>query len=92
MSLKIILILSSNLQLAFPNGPFLRKDRNIYRVFVGRPDGNRPIVSLRRRWADNIKMNIQKRGCDDVDRIDLAQVRYNKLWAVLNAVMNFLPP
>jgi hypothetical protein len=58
---------------------------------AGRPDGNRPIVCIRRRWEDNIKMYIQEIGCDDVERIDLAQVRY-KLRDVVNTVMNIMTP
>ena len=41
--------------------------RGVYRVLVGKPEGKRPLVRLRRRWEDNIKMDIQEveGGCGD---------------------------
>jgi hypothetical protein len=36
------------------------KDRNVYRVFVGKPEGKRPLGSPRRRWEDGIKMDIRE--------------------------------
>ena len=37
--------------------------RGVYRVLVGRPDGKRPLGRSRRRWEDNIKMDLQEVGC-----------------------------
>jgi hypothetical protein len=37
--------------------------RGVYRVFVGKPDGRRPMVRPRYRWEDNIKINLQEVGC-----------------------------
>jgi hypothetical protein len=37
--------------------------RSIYRVLVGKPDGKRPLGRPRRRWEDNIKMDLQEMGC-----------------------------
>jgi hypothetical protein len=49
--------------------------RNAYRIFVGKLEGKRPLGSPRRWWVDNIKMVFRKRGWDDVDWIDMAQIR-----------------
>jgi len=59
----------------------------VYRVLVGKPEGKRPLGRPRRRWEDNIKMDIQEGGCGGMDWIELAQDRDS--WrAVVNAVMN----
>jgi hypothetical protein len=61
--------------------------RNAYRLLVGKPEGKRPLGRPRRRWIDNIKMDLLKIGLSVVDWIGLAQDRYR--WrALVNAVMN----
>jgi len=56
-------------------------------VLVGQPEGNRPLGRTRRRWEDNIKMNLQEVGCGSMDWIELAQDRAR--WrALVNEVMN----
>jgi len=52
---------------------------------VGKPDGKRPLGRLRRRWEDNIKIDLQEVGCGGMDWIDLAQDR-DRWRAVVNAV------
>ena len=65
--------------------------RGVYRVLVGKPEGKRPFGRPRRRWEDNIKMNLQEVGCGGMDCIELAQDRDR--WRVLvNAVMNLWVP
>ena len=49
------------------------ESRNIYRVLVVKSEGKRPLGRPRRRWEDNIKMDLQEVGCGFMDRIDLAQ-------------------
>jgi hypothetical protein len=49
--------------------------RNAYRILVGTPEGKRPLGTPRRRWVDNIKMDLREIGCDGVDWIDNAQDR-----------------
>jgi hypothetical protein len=49
--------------------------RGVYRVLVGKPEGERPLGRPRRRWKNNIKINIQEMGCWGIDWIDLAQDR-----------------
>jgi hypothetical protein len=61
--------------------------RGVYRVLVGKPEGKSTLGRPRRRWEDNIKMDLQKVGCGGVDWIELAQDRYR--WgALVTAVMN----
>ena len=47
----------------------------VYRVLVGKPEGRRPLGGPRRRWLDNIRMNVQEVGCGYMDWIGLAQDR-----------------
>ena len=59
--------------------------RGIYRVLVGKPEGKRPLGSPRRRWEDNIKMDLQEVGCGGLDWIELADDR-DRWRALVNAV------
>jgi hypothetical protein len=62
------------------------ENSNADRILVGKTEGKRP---LRRRWNDNIKMNLRETGWGGMDWIDLAQDREH--WtALVNTVMN--PP
>jgi hypothetical protein len=61
--------------------------RGAYRVLVGRPEGRRPLGRPRRRWEDNIKMDLQEVGWRGSDWIDMAQDR-DRWRAVVSAVMN----
>jgi len=65
--------------------------RGVYRVLVGKPEGKRPLGRPRRRWEDNIKMNLQEVGCGGVDRIELIQDR-DRWRALVTAVMNLRLP
>jgi hypothetical protein len=63
------------------------ENRNAYRILVGKPEGKRP----RRRWADNIKINLAERGGDGMDWVDVAQNR--EQWrALVNTVLNLRIP
>ena len=61
--------------------------KGVYRVFVGKPEGKRPLGRPRRRRKDDIKMGIQGVGCGGIDWIDLAQDR-DRWQALVIAVMN----
>jgi hypothetical protein len=65
------------------------KKRNAYRLLVGKPEGKRPLGRPRRRWVDNIKMDLGEVGWGDVNWIGLAQDR-NRWRAVVNSVLNLL--
>jgi len=65
--------------------------RGVYRVLVGKPEGKRPLGRPRRRWEDNIKMDLQEVGCECMDWIELAQDR-DRWRALVNAVMNLRIP
>ena len=67
------------------------EERGVYRVLVGKPEGKRPLGRPRRRWVDNIRMDLQKVGGGYMDWTGLAQDRYR--WrTVVSAVMNFRVP
>ena len=65
--------------------------RGVYRVLVGKTEGKRPLGRPRRRWEDNIKMDLQAVGCGCMDWIELAQDR-DRLQALVNAVVNIRVP
>jgi hypothetical protein len=65
--------------------------RNAYRLFVAKPEGRRPLGRPRRKWVDNIRMNLGEVGWGDVDWIGLAQDR-NRWRAVVNSVLNLRVP
>jgi hypothetical protein len=63
----------------------------VYRVLVGKPEGKRPLGRPRRRWEDNIRMDLQEVGWGCEDRIGLAQDR-DRWRALVSAVMNLRVP
>jgi hypothetical protein len=65
--------------------------RNVYRLLMGKPEGKRPLGRPRRRWVDNIKIDLLEIGWGGVDWIRLAQDR-DKWRALVNAVMNLRVP
>ncbi|KAJ4451994.1 hypothetical protein ANN_03478 [Periplaneta americana] len=67
------------------------ESRNAYRVLVGRPEGKRPLGRPRRRWEDNIKMDLREVRYDDREWINLAQDR-DKWRAYVKAAMNLRVP
>jgi hypothetical protein len=48
------------------------ESRGVYRNLVGKPEGKRPLRRPRHRWKDNIKMDLQELGCEDMDWINVA--------------------
>jgi len=65
--------------------------RGVYRVLVWKLEGKRPLGRPRRRWEDNIKMDLQQEGCGSIDWIELAEHR-DRWRTLVNAVMNLRVP
>jgi hypothetical protein len=85
----IRIIKSSRMRLA---GHVARMEkRNAYRLLVGKPEGKRPLGRPRRKWVDNIRMDLGEEGWGDVDWIGLAQDR-NRWRALVNLVLNLRVP
>jgi len=66
-------------------------ERGVYRVLVGKPEGKRPLGRHRRRWVDNIRMDLQEVGCVYMDWIGLAQDR-DRWRTLVSLVMNLRVP
>jgi hypothetical protein len=65
--------------------------RYVHRVLVGRPEGKRPLGRPRRRWQENIRIDLRAIGIDEANWIQLAQDRVH--WrAFVNTVMKLLVP
>ena len=63
------------------------EEKGVYRVLVGKPEGKRPLGKPRRRWVDNIRMDLQEVGCGYMDCIGLVQDR-DRWRTLVSAVMN----
>ena len=63
----------------------------MYRVLVGKPEGRRPLGRPRRRWLDNIRMDLQEIECENMDWIGLAQDR-DRWRTLVSAAMNLRVP
>jgi hypothetical protein len=63
------------------------KKRNAYRILVGKTEGKRPLGRPRRKWVDNIKIDLGEIRWDGMDWIDVAQDR-DQWRALVNTVMN----
>jgi hypothetical protein len=67
------------------------EERGVHRVLVGKPEGKRPLGRPRRRWEDNIKMDVQEVGGGRGDWVELAQDTYR--WrALVSTVKNLRVP
>ena len=67
------------------------EERRVCRVLVGKPEGKRPLGRPRRRWVDNIRIDLQEVGCGYMDWIGLDQDR-DRWRTLVSAVMNLLVP
>ena len=56
-------------------GARMVEGRGVYRILMGKPEGKRPLGIPRRRWEENIKMDLQEVGCGSMDRNELIQDR-----------------
>jgi hypothetical protein len=69
----------------------MRDGGGVYKVLVGKPERKRSMGRTRRRWEDNIKMDLQEMGSRGMDWIGLAKDR-DKWQELVNAVMNLPVP
>jgi hypothetical protein len=69
----------------------IREMRKACKILVGKPEGNRPLGRCRRRWEDNIEIDLSEVGWECVDWIHLTQDR-DQCRAVMNTVMNLRVP
>jgi len=67
------------------------EERGMYRVLVGKLEGKRPLGRPKRRWVDNIRMDLQEVGCGYTDWIGLAQSR-DRWRTLVSVVMNLRVP
>jgi len=67
------------------------EERGLYMFLVGKPEGKRPLRRPRRRWVDNIRMDLQEVVCGYMDWIGLAQDR-DRWWTLVSSVMNLRVP
>ena len=65
--------------------------RGVHRVLVGKPEGKRRLGRLRRRWEDNIKMDLREVGEACGDWMELAQDR-DRWWGLVSTVMSLRVP
>ena len=87
---NIVRVINSRMRWA-GNVESMGEERGVYRVLVGKPKGKRPLWRPRRRWVDNIRMDLQAVGCGYVDWIGLAQDR-DRWRTLVSAVMKFRVP
>jgi 3-oxoacyl-ACP reductase-like protein len=67
------------------------EERGVYGVWVGKPEGDRPLGRSRRRWEENIKADFQEAGCGGLEWIELVKDR-DRWRALVNALMSLRVP
>jgi hypothetical protein len=90
-SLNIVLVIKSKRMRWAGQVVCVEERRDVYRVLVRKPDEKRPLGRPRRRWEDNIKMDLQEVGCRGMDWIKLAQ-DVDRWRALVNVAMNLRVP
>jgi hypothetical protein len=83
----IVWVIKSRIMRWVEHVAYMGERRDVYRVLVAKPEGERPLERPRSRWEDNIKMDLQEVGCRGRDWIKLAQER-DRWRTLMNAVMN----
>ena len=88
---KIFLVIKSREMRCARQVACIGERRDVYRVFVGKPEGKIALGKPRRRWENDIKMDLQEVGCAGMDWIELALERAR--WgALVNAILNLRVP
>jgi len=90
-SLNIVRVIKSRRMRWAGHVARMGEEREVYRVLVGKPEGKRPLGRPRRRWLDNIRMDLQDVGCGYMDWIGLAHDT-DKWPKFVSALMNLLVP
>jgi len=88
---SIVRVIKSRRMRCFGHVARMGEERVVYRVLVGKPEGRRPLGRPRRRWADNIRTDLQEVGCVYMDWIGLVQDR-DRWRKLVSAVMNLRVP
>jgi len=89
---NIVRVIKSRRVRGVGNGAGMGDDGGgVYRVLVGKQEGKRPLGRPRRRWVDNIRMDLQEMECGYMDWIGLAQDR-DRWRTLVSAVMNLRVP
>jgi hypothetical protein len=90
-SLSIIRIIKPIRRMWVGHVARMREKRNVYGLFAGKPEGKRPLGRPRRKWIDNIKVDILEIDLGCVDWTGFAQDKY-RCRTLVNVVMNFQVP
>jgi hypothetical protein len=90
-SLNIVRVIKSRRMRWAGHVARMGEERGVYRVLVGKPEGKRPLGRPRRRWVDNIRMDLQEVGCRYMYWSGLTQDR-DRWRTLMSAVMNFWIP
>jgi hypothetical protein len=72
---NIITVIKSRIKRWAGHAARMGERRGVYRVLMGKTEGKRPLGRTRRRWEDNIRMDLQEMGCGGMEWIELAQDR-----------------
>ena len=88
---NIVRVIKSRIMRSAGHVARMGEERGVYRVLVGRPEGRRSLGRPRRRWVDNIRIDLQEVGCVYMDWIGLAQDR-DRRRTLVGAVMNLRVP
>jgi len=90
-SLNIVRVIKSRRMIWAGHVARMGEETGVYRVLVGKPEGKGPLGRPRRRWVDNIRMDLQELVCGYMDWIGLAQDR-DRWRTLVSAVMNLRVP
>ena len=88
---NIVRVIKSRRMRWVGHAALMGEERGVYRVLVGKPEGRRPLGRPRRRWVDNIRIDLEEVGCGYMDWIGLAQDK-DRWRTLVSVVMNLRVP